>query len=147
MLIALLVAVGLLPFLLGGLLNWYIMTYTESLPPLFLIGVLFLVFWGVVAFFAFRALGSVAKVVIPLNAVGFIVLFLVWIQEIVLHGYWQNAVGLWTQYYYLPLLQLGDFLPTLIFRGSHLFFDAYAPAFLLMLAVSFAGCKIGKRYV
>jgi len=41
----LLIALGCLPFLFGGLMNWYMMQHMDKTPPFFLISVLFLILW------------------------------------------------------------------------------------------------------
>ena len=48
----LLFLLGLLPFAVGGLMNWAMLAYPDVLPPFSLIAILFLLIWGAIAFFA-----------------------------------------------------------------------------------------------
>lgn len=76
-----------------------------------------------------------------MNGVALVVLVLLGIQELVLGAYFSNAVGIWTQLYYLPLLQLGFSLTS----WSSRVFTADAAAWLLMAAASYLGFRLGRR--
>lgn len=135
------IGLGFIPFALGGIMNWRMLTNPDALPPFFLIALGMLILWAVIAYFMMRNLQSEKKVVLSLNGVAFIVLFLLGIQEFILHAYWMNFVGAWTQYFYLPVLRLGftftNWTPSMFF--------AYAAAFLLMLGASVVGCKFKRK--
>lgn len=137
----LLVILGLLPFVAGGLMNHSMLAHPDTLPPFLLIGLLLLLGWGLISFFAVRRGGCVETVVLSLNAVAALVLVLLGVQELILGAYWTNAAGAWTQYFYLPLLNLGFTLTS----WSHSVFPAYAAAFVLLAAASALGCVLGKR--
>ena len=134
------IACGFLPFVFGGLMNWYMMTNPNELPPFFLIAMGMLILWAVVSFFMMGRIQNEKKVVLSLNGVAFIVLILLGVQEMVLQAYWMNPVGTWTQFFYLPLLRLGftftSWTPSMFF--------AYAASFLLMLLASVLGCRLKK---
>lgn len=134
------IALGCLPFVLGGVMNWWMMTNPDTLPPYLLIALGMLILWAAIAYFMMGKLKNEKKVVLCLNAVAFVVLILLGVQEMVLQGYWMNAVGAWTQYFYLPLLRLGftftSWTPSIFF--------AYIASFLLMLLVSVVGCNLKK---
>ena len=134
------IACGFLPFVFGGLMNWYMMTNPNALPPFFLIAMGMLILWAVVSFFMMGRIQNEKKVVLSLNGVAFIVLILLGVQEMVLQAYWMNPVGTWTQFFYLPLLRLGftftSWTPSM--------FLAYAASFLLMLLASVLGCRLKK---
>jgi len=138
---ALLILLGCIPFLIGWLINASMMANPETLPPLFLIGVVFLLAWGAAAFIARPRFQSGKQVVILLNLVAALDLLLVCIQEIILGAYWMNAIGAWTQFYYLPLMNFGFTLTA----WSHQTFTAYIAAFILMVAVSALGCRLRNR--
>lgn len=53
-----------------------------------------------------------------------------------------NAVGSWSQLFYLPLIKVGFTLA----NWSHTMFIAYAVSFVLMVATSILGCKISISY-
>ena len=99
----LLILLSLLPFAFGWITNWIIMTHPDAIMPSFmLVGTVFLLIWAAIAFFAKPYIKSTAKIVISMNAVAFLVLVLNGIQQLLLHSYWLNFVGKWTQVFYLP---------------------------------------------
>ena len=59
------------------------------------------------------------------------------VQELSLHAYWDNAVGLLTQFFYLPLLRLGAIVA--MWTGQVFWF--YFGAFLLLVLSSWLGCR------
>ena len=132
---------GLIPFALGSFLNWLMMTCSNSLPPLALFAIVELLIWSAVAFFVKPYIKNTKKIVIGMNLPGFVVLVLVGIQELLMHAYWQNFLGVWTQFYYLPLLYVGFKLTS----WSHSVFSAYCAAFLLMVIATLLGCELRKK--
>lgn len=134
-----LIVVGCTPFLFGGLLNWSMLTlFFNTSLPYFLIGLLALLIWFVVAFCCGKLAKSAIQATILLNLMGLIVLILVGVQELILQAYWMNFVGLWTQLFYLPLLNIGF---TLI-SWDRTLFSAYCVAFLFMIIVSFLAFQL-----
>lgn len=124
---------GFTPFFFGGLQNWAMRKYPDVLFPYLLTG---LVFWAIWFGFALLFGGQLGKqAVLWLNLPGGIVLALLFVQEVLLGAYWRNAIGVWTQQYFLPLLHLGFQLTS----WSHSVFTAYLAAFLLMVGASFLG--------
>ena len=105
-----------------------------------LIAILFLLIWGAIAFFVRPRVAGVRTLAVCLNLAAGIDLILVGVQELVLGAYWSNPAGLWTQLYYLPLMNLGFTLTP----WSHSVFSAYCAAFLLMLAATFLGARWRK---
>ena len=81
------------------------------------------------------------QIVIFLNLIAAFDLVLIGIQILVLHAYWLNGIGIWTQLFYLPVLNLGFCLT----NWSHGVFPAYAAGFILMVGVTFAGCKLREK--
>ena len=139
---AILPVVGLLPFLAGGLLNRVMLSVSFSRNlPLFLIGLAVLVLWGLASAALRGVTGSAWQTVTLLHIPAAVVLVLLGIQELVLGAYWMNPVGVWTQCFYLPLMNLGFSLTF----WSHTLFPAYCAAFLLMVAVSILGCRPPKK--
>lgn len=134
------VALGFLPFAFGGLINWAAMTHPDHIPSYPLIGILFLLLWAAISFLIKLRRKSSKEVVLSFNLIAFIVLLLIGIQELILHAYWSNLVGIWTQLFYLPLLNIGFTLT----RWSSSVFSAYCAAFVLMLLASALGCSLRK---
>ena len=63
----LLFLLGLLPFAVGGLMNWAMLAYPDVLPPFSLIAILFLLIWGAIAFFARPCVAGVRTLAVCLN--------------------------------------------------------------------------------
>ena len=133
---------GLLPFAAGYGIHRMMTAYPDVRLPYGLIGLIFLLIWGGIAFLAgsFARRNPLAKI-ICMNGVALVVLVLLGIQELVLGAYFSNAAGIWTQLYYLPLLQLGFSLTS----WSSRVFTADAAAWLLMAAASYLGFRLGRR--
>ena len=135
-----LIVLGALPFVIGGILNWCMYNMPFNLPYGAL-SVLLLFVWGGFAFL-FKGTGqSTIKIVLFLNFIAAIDVILVGVQELILHAYWMNSVGLWTQFFYLPLLNLGFTLTS----WSHTMFPVYAACFILLIVASVIGCKLRER--
>ena len=133
-----LLGLGCLPFVCGGLMDWYMMQNEEARLPFFIIGVLFLVLWSAIAFLMLPHMENTKKTVRWLNAVGFVVLLLLLVQDLVVGAYWTNFLGRWTQYYYLPMLYIGFQL----LNGSLI--GSYVISYALMVVVSVMGCNWRK---
>ena len=135
------IAIGLLPFVVGGTQNWYMLTRADTLLPYSLISLCFLFVWSCIAFLLNGKHQRAKTVVVFLNLIALFDLLLVGVQELLLHRYWMNSIGTWSQYFYLPTINLGFSLTS----WSHSVFPAYAASFILMVAVSFVGCKLREK--
>lgn len=130
---------GLTPFFFGGLQNWVMTKYMDVQLPYFLIGVGLLMVWFSFAFFFGGKDGK--QTVLWMNLPGGVVLGLLFMQEVILCAYWRNAIGLWTQLFFLPLVNLGFRLTF----WAHTVFPAYTAAFLLLIGASGLGAAARKR--
>lgn len=135
------IALGALPFVVGGIQNWYMLTHADTLLPYSLISLSFLFVWGCIAFLLNGKHQHTKTVVVFLNLIALLDLLLVGVQELILHHYWMNSIGTCSQYFYLPVINLGFGLTSWI----HSLFPAYAASFILMVAVSFVGCKLREK--
>ena len=135
------VLLGLIPFVFGGFMNWYMMEYMDKLPPYLLISIAVLVIWVAIAFAMKCLLRDSKKVILGLNSVPLLVMVLFGIQDLVLGAFWMNPLGQWTQYYYLPLMNLGYRLTTWSSRMT----TTVAASFLLLVAASVLGCRLEKK--
>ena len=134
-------AFGAFPFLVGGIQNWY-MTSAGVFLPYRLVSLAVLLLWGCIAFFLDHHSHRTKSIMVSLNLIAAFDLLLVGIQELILHAYWMNDIGLWSQLFYLPVLNLGFNLT----NWSPSVFTAYAACFVLMAAASFAGCKLSEMF-
>ncbi len=139
--IFILVVLGVLPFAVGNIQNYYMLIYTHSLPPYALISASFFLVWGCIAFILNKNGKRTKQIVIFLNLIAALDLLLVGAQELIFHAYWSNIIGLWSQLFYLPLIHLGFSLT----KFSHSVFPAYAASFILMICAAFAGCKLREK--
>ena len=133
---AVLFLVGLSPFLLGWLLSLGMTTIFAQMGAWFyiVVGLAVLTLWMVVSGpFGFKGILVLA---VALTAL-LVVLVLLGVQELSLHAYWDNAVGLLTQFFYLPLLRLGAIVA--MWTGQVFWF--YFGAFLLLVLSSWLGCR------
>ena len=141
MLTGILLAMGLLPLLLGLLLNRCMMTLATVTPVFLGAAVLLLVLWAAVSFWAVRSGAGAGKVLLFQHLLPLLDLAFVGFQNLVLGSYLPNAPGIWSQLYYLPLMDLGFRLT----RGKVSMVLAYGACFLLLAAASLAGCCLGKK--
>lgn len=137
----LLVILGAIPYLLGYAMNWYMMEYADTVLPFRWISVLFLLFWGLLAFLCNRKGAHSKQVICFLNLFAALNLVLLGVQEVILGAYWSNSLGLITQFFYLPVLNLGFGLSSC----SSSVFVAYVVCFILMVAASYVGCRVREN--
>lgn len=133
---------GLLPFAAGYGMHWMMTENPDLRLPYGLIGLVFLLLWGGIAFLAgiFARRRPLLEITC-MNGAALVVLVLLGIQELVLGAYFSNAAGVWTQLYFLPLLRFGFSLTS----WSSRVFAADAAAYLLMAAAAYLGFWLGRR--
>lgn len=138
---AVLFLVGLSPFLLGWLLSLGMTTIFAQMGAWFyiVVGLAVLTLWMVVSgTFGFKgSKRGMALTMLCINLPALVVLVLLGVQELSLHAYWDNAVGLLTQFFYLPLLRLGAIVA--MWTGQVFWF--YFGEFLLLVLSSWLGCR------
>jgi len=142
--IVVLIAIGLIPFALGGLLQWILSLNNFLLAPasLIVISLVTLLIWGILAYLIKPYIKSTTKVMLGMHVIPLIVLLLHGIQGPILHQYWPNFFGLLTQIYYLPLVRIGSLLTS--WFGTTMFITCLV-SFLLMVLSAFVGCKLNKK--
>ncbi|MGM9522707.1 MAG: hypothetical protein ACI3VB_09545 [Oscillospiraceae bacterium] len=134
---------SLIPLILGYLINIFIFVIPTSLFSL--IQYVFLVLWGVLAYFLLEDGESLLKNVLLQNVLAALFLVLLLIQELAVKAYWQNLIGTISQLYYTPILVPAFFIAG-FFNTSGIWL-AYIFEFILMLAVSLTGCLIKRRKI
>ena len=137
-----LIFLGALPFVFGGVQNWYMITHMDSILPYTLIAFAVLLIWGLLAFFFNQDGTQTKRIVVCLNLIAAVDLFLIGVQELILHSYWMNLIGAWSQFFYFPVLRFGFSLTS----WSSRMFPAYAASFLLMVGTSLLGCKLREKW-
>ena len=97
---------GLIPFALGLLMNTWTMTNRDSILPLKLIGIGFLIFWTALGFMTSKFERTPLKASMSIHLPSFLILLSIMYQEIIVGKYFSNLFGLFSQLYYLPLINL-----------------------------------------
>lgn len=140
-----LVLLGLLPLPLGLLCDFAINTFPNTLPPLSLIGLLFLLLWGGVAFLVKPRSGSTKRVVLALNAPALLFLLLIADQVYLFGSFWSNPLGRCSQCFFLPVLRIASALTTWV-PLCYLLpgFLYWVACLLLMAGASYLGCRLRK---
>ena len=134
-----LILLGAMPLGLGWLLNWYMNLHPETFPPLFIIGLAFLLAWGFASWKVNKKLLETGTVMLAQHAVAAIMLVLVAIQ-LITGNYWVSYLGIASQMFFMPVLYVGA-----VFFNWAGTFGIYFASFLLMLLASFIGCKIAEK--
>ena len=134
-----LILLGAMPLGLGWLLNWYMNLHPETFPPLFIIGLAFLLAWGFASWKMNKKMLETGTVMLAQHAVAAIMLVLVAIQ-LITGNYWVSYLGIASQMFFMPVLYVGA-----VFFNWAGTFGIYFASFLLMLLASFIGCKIAEK--
>ena len=134
-----LILLGAMPLGLGWLLNWYMNLHPETFPPLFIIGLAFLLAWGFASWKMNKKMLETGQVILAQHAVAAIMLVLVTIQ-LITGNYWVSYLGIASQMFYMPVLYVGA-----VFFNWAGTFGIYFSGFLMMLLASFIGCKIAEK--
>lgn len=136
--------IGLIPFVLGFLMNSWLMQNPNSILPFKLIGIIFLVFWVLVGFITCKFEKTPYQSAVIIHSPALLVLLLIIFQHMILGQFWSNLFGLATQIYYLPLLNISNFIGGGLLVYGHLW-TACLMAFLLMYGSYYLGCYFFKN--
>ena len=134
-----LILLGAMPLGVGWLLNWYMNLHPETFPPMFIIGLAFLLAWGFASWKVNKKLLENGTVLIAQHAIAAIMLVLVAIQ-LMTGNYWVSYLGIASQMFFMPVLYVGA-----VFFNWAGTFGIYFSCFIMMLMASFIGCKIAER--
>lgn len=137
----LLLLLGCLPLLEGIVMNDLMMRYRDVLPPYLAIGVGTLLVWALLGFYTV-ILKEKRSSLLLLNLPAAVVLLLLVVQDAVLKAYWRNALGIYSQFFYLPLLNLASRLGGGLF---HTMWSLCLLCFLLLCGVSYLGRRLGEK--
>lgn len=137
--IGLMILTGLLPLGVGYLLNWYMYLHQETFPPLFLVGAAFLVVWFLLARKMNKKVMRTGTVMLCQNSAAVLAIILLGVQALA-GGFQEGLLGILPQMFYMPML----YFSYCFFNWMGLF-GMYAACFLLMVLVSFLGCKTAER--
>lgn len=141
---ALLLLTGLLPFLAGYVQNYCMLVifFTMALPY-GMIGFMSGAVWLLLGILLYPLANSAKQAAILTNLPAFAVLLLLLFQELALHQYLPNPIGLATQLFYLPFVGIARKLTSFSFSMS----VTYIVAFLLMYGTFYLGCMLRKKHM
>ena len=142
-----LILLGFIPLVIGFIMNSWILDNPDSVLPLKLIGFIFLAFWVIVGFIGFKFERTLLKSVVIAHLPALIMLLLIMYQEVILGQFWSNLLGMATQFYYLPLVNISASVVgvfSFLFSGMKGLGSASLIALLLMFAAYYVGYYINK---
>ena len=135
---------GLTPFLIGYGLNLMIINLGVILTiVLDMIGVVFFLYWGLLGFKFSKFTSSKVYTLVIFHLPALLVLLLVLFQELINKQYWNNYLGITTQFFYLPTIIVSSKIMQIF--SMHEMWKSYILSFALMIAVFYLGCYIRDR--
>lgn len=138
---------GLIPLVIGFIMNSWILDNPGSVLPFKLIGFIFLAFWVIVGFIGFKFERTLLKSVVIAHLPALIMLLLIMYQEIILGQFWSNLLGMATQFYYLPLVNISASVVgvfSFLLSGMKGLGSASLIALLLMFTAYYVGYYLNK---
>lgn len=138
-----LLLLGLVPFIVGFLMNGWIIQNPDDVLPYKVIGITFLAFWLLVGFLTAKFSNTPLKSTSIINLPAMFILLIIMYQDIIASEFLSNAFGRATQYYFMPLLNIGasivgTFLTVHVWSASFI-------AFLLMFAAYYLGAYLKEQ--
>lgn len=136
--------IGLIPLPLGYIMNYLMMkVYYDRVLPYGAIGIIFLIAWFGLGLTTCHFTDSDKEAVVIVHMLAFVDLLLVIFQEVILKHYWFNQIGIATQLFYLPLVNIaGKF----VFFSNRVYW-IYVAAFAFMCIVFYLGRLARKNRI
>ena len=135
-----LICVGMVPLILGFLLNGVMQTSPISGFIWLALSFLLLIAWGYLAFKVSNPAHNSMMQALLMCAFGLVMLLFVLYQELVMGAYWGNIIGVGTQMYFLPWVALAS----LVIHSLRLW-PIYVAIWLGLFVTSCIGCLL-KRH-
>lgn len=139
--------IGLIPLLLGFLMDSRLMQ-VQSNFPFKLIGIIFLGLWMFLGFKNYDFEGSPFKTSLIVHLPALIVLLAIVYQEFIVGEFSKDILGMATQLFYLPLASLSSSIITNFFSFTPWTMQVFlssAISFLLMFICFYLGCYFKKH--
>ena len=86
--------IGFLPFVFGGIMNWFMMTYQNVLPPYMFISVGTLLFWFATVYFTRPYATSAKQLLCGIHLVPFVVIVMLFMIAVYYIAGVASALGL-----------------------------------------------------
>ena len=136
-----LLLLGMLPLAVGYLRNYLLML----LPfPLFFGSLVPLLLWAWLSGKMADLSENIWMQALLLNAFGLLMLLLTLLQELLLGGYWQNVLGLFSQVFFLTGLPLASVLLRPL-TATQALWPFYLASWLFLFLLSLAGIWLTRR--
>lgn len=103
-----LIVIGIMPLILGFVLNWLLMILPITGFFMLLLSLLFLIVWGYAAFKISSPSRNFILQAFLMCIFGLLMLILVLYQELAMGEYWGNLIGVGTQMFFLPWISLAS---------------------------------------
>lgn len=135
--------IGLIPLPLGYIMNHLMMTVYYDKALYGTVGVTFLIAWFGLGLATYHFSDSDKEAVVISHMFALVDLVLILFQEIILGHYWFNQIGISTQFFYLPLVNIAGRLTFFFHRAYWI----YIAAFALMCMTFYLGRLAGKKRI
>ncbi len=136
--------IGFIPLPLGYIMNYIIMAvYYDKVLPYGAIGIIFLIAWFGLGLITYHLADSDKEAIVIVHLVAFVDLLLILFQEVVLKHYWYNQIGIATQFFYLPLVNIAGKFAFFF----HRIYWIYVVAFAFMCIAFYLGRLVIKKRI
>lgn len=139
-----LILIGLTPLLIGYLFNLAVVRLDGLAPRAWLVALFFLTGWIILGYISGLWAGQPLTSTFWAHLPGGIALLLIAYQQLVQGEMWGNAIGRASQYFFLPLISLANFLPLTWLQRTFLL--AALISFILMVLGFLWGARSRQRY-
>ena len=140
---------GLIPFALGYAFNYLILRFPLFVRFIFPLSLLCTVLWGRLSYTLSNPRESPFPQALSMCSPGLFVLALLLFQALVLKRYWMNAIGSWSQLYFLPFLNISSSLlspPLSALWGTASLSALYAGSWLAMFSSCLTGILLKRGH-
>jgi len=132
---------GILPFVIGRLLDYAMMKYDWYGAIISIIGLMFFVYWFFVGYKSYDYVETAKESILVGNSFAIISIILILFQNLILKRFMPNILGILPQMFYLPTVGVIGILERtlLFFISTHYMWMSFTLSFMLMLVVYYAG--------
>lgn len=134
---------GLMPIIVGYLINYLIMNFNAYGLPLDIISIIFLLVWFYFGYVTGKAIKSKMQGMLLANGVGILCGLLIAGQMLALGRFAKGYLGLLPQMYFLPTVSIASILD--VFHLIHNFAYIYYFALIIMMTVFYLGLRKSQK--
>lgn len=135
---------GILPFVIGRLLDYAMMKYDWYGTIILIISIMFFTYWFFVGYKSYDYVKTSKESILIGNSFAIINIILILFQILIMKGFMLNILGILPQMFYLPTMGIvGALERTLFFFiPTHYPWEPFVLSFILMIVVYYAGYRI-----